>query len=193
MSRAVPPIYQLGAGSRPARRPARPQPLAEHSLKPRLAVLATSTAEVVRFAGGWLVDQGLAGWEVSVLTMDHGDSPPLRILGASGHDLDAVLASPVPLGHCLRAIAISAGLYDRDPRVRRIVLNARQARSAGVRLWGDTGPAGTGSGAGRVRYRLSLAARAFKAQALAAACVPGETAAGFEVFRDLDAPVAAAL
>jgi hypothetical protein len=184
MSRAASPIYQLGAGSRPARRPARPQPLAEHSLKPRLAVLAPSTAEVVRFAGGWLVDQALAGWEVNVLTVDHGDSPPLRILGASGHDLDAVLASPVPLGHCLRAIAISADLYDSDPRVRRIVLNARQARSADVRLWGD---------AGRVRHRLSLAARAFKAQALAAACVGSDTAADFEVFRELDAPVAAAL
>jgi AcrR family transcriptional regulator len=117
----------------------------------------------------------------------------LRILGASGHDLGTVLASPVPLGHCLRAIAISADLYDRDPRVRRIVLNARQARSAEVRLWGDARPAGTGGGAGRMRHRLSLAARAFKAQALAAARVPGEAAADVEVFRDLDAPAAAAL
>jgi hypothetical protein len=44
-----------------------------------------------------------------------------------------------------------------------------------------------------MRHRLSLAARAFKAQALAAARVPGEAVADVEVFRDLDAPVAAAL
>ena len=51
MPRAATPIYQLETGDRPARRPSRPQPLAEHSLKPRLAVLAPSTTEVLRFAG----------------------------------------------------------------------------------------------------------------------------------------------
>ena len=53
--------------------------------------------------------------------------------------------------------------------------------------------AGQGRGAGRVRHRLSLAARAFKAQALAAARIPGDAAADVEVFRTLDSPVAAAL
>jgi hypothetical protein len=192
MSRAATPIYQLAAGDRPARRPARPRPPADHSLKPRLAVLAPSTTDVLRFAGGWLVDQGLAGWEVNVLTADHGDLQPLRILGALGHDLDTVLESPAPLGHCLRAIAIPADFYDADERARRIVRNACQARSADVRLWGDGQPAGQG-GAGRVRHRLSLAARAFKAQALAAARVSAEAATDVEVFRLLDSPAAAAL
>jgi len=73
------------------------------------------------------------------------------------------------------------------------VLNARQARSAEVRLWGDARQAGAGGDTGRMRHRLSLAARAFKAQALAAARMPGEAATDVEVFRDLDAPVAAAL
>jgi hypothetical protein len=192
MSRAATPIHQLAAGDRAARRPARPQPPADHSLKPRLAVLAPSATDVLRFAGGWLVDQGLAGWEVNVLTTDHGDLQPLRILGALGHDLDTVLESPAPLGHCLRAIAIPADFYDADERARRIVRNACQARSADVRLWGDGQSAGQG-GAGRVRHRLSLAARAFKAQALAAARVTGEAATDVEVFHTLGAPAAAAL
>jgi hypothetical protein len=192
MSRAATPVSQLRQGARPARRPARP-PLAEHSLKPRLAVLAPSTADVLRFAGGWLVDQGLAGWEVNVLTTDHGDLEPLRILGALGHDLDTVLESPAPLGHCLRAIAIPADFYHADERARRIVRNACQARAADVRLWGDGQPPAQGGGAGQVRHRLSLAARAFKAQALAAARVTGESVTDVEVFHTLGAPVAAAL
>ena len=192
MSRAATPLYRLGEGGRPARRPARP-PVADHSLKPRLAVLAPSTTDVLRFAGGWLVDQGLAGWEVNVLTTDHGDPQPLRILGAHAHDLDTVLTSPAPLGHCLRAIAIPADFYDCDERARRLVRNARQARSADVRLWDDSQSAGQGRGAGRVRHRLSLAARAFKAQALAAARVTAEAATDVEVFRMLDSRAAAAL
>ena len=35
---------------------------------------------------GWLFDQGMAGWEVNVLTVDHSGTWPLRILGALGHD-----------------------------------------------------------------------------------------------------------
>jgi hypothetical protein len=192
MSRAASPIQRPVAGNPPARRPAGPQIAAEHSLKPRMAVIAPSTTELVRFAGGWLVDQGLAGWEVNVLTADHGDLRPLHILGARGHDLEPVLASPVALGQCLRAVVISADLYDSDARVRRMARNAREARSADVRLWGDVRPTGLGRGGRPVRHRLSLAARAFKAQALAAACIPDEAVTDVEVFRSLSSPVAAA-
>src|ERR1700688_3322744 len=57
-------------------------PPIQHSLRPRLAVLAPSVVEVVRSAGGWLFDRAMAGWNVTVITSDHSDSRPLQILGA---------------------------------------------------------------------------------------------------------------
>jgi hypothetical protein len=42
--------------------------LLRHSLRPRLAVLAPCISEAVRSAGGWLFDQVMAGWDVTVLT-----------------------------------------------------------------------------------------------------------------------------
>lgn len=188
MSRAATSVHWLVTSTPSARRPARPQPAAERYPKPGMAVIAPSIAAVVRFAGGWLVDQGLAGWEVNVLTPDHGDPRPLRILGARAHHLDSALASPGAPGQCLRAIVISADLYDSDARVRRMVLNAYEANSAEVRLWGDTRPADLGPGARPVRHQLSLAARAFKAHAMAAARIRCEAATDIEVFRSLGVP-----
>src|SRR5258708_22935893 len=84
------------------------------SAKPRVAAVARDAAEVVRFAGGWLFDQAMAGWEVNVLTRDDGNLQSLRILGAHPHDLAPVLESTAALGQCLRAIAIPAQLYLSD-------------------------------------------------------------------------------
>jgi hypothetical protein len=147
-----------------------------------MAVLAPSAAEVVRFAGGWLFDQGMAGWEVNVLTRDHSDPRALRILGAQAHDLDTTLASPVVLGPCLQAIAVRSDLYSSDARVRRMVRNVLDAGPAELRLWGDMQPASLVRGAKPVLHQLSMAARAFKAEALAAASVSAEPAADAEVF-----------
>jgi hypothetical protein len=147
-----------------------------------MTTLAPSTAEAVRSAGGWLFDQVLAGWDVTVVTADHGDPRPLHILGVRARDLDSILAIPV-LGPCLQAIAVHTDLYDADERVRRMVLTAAEAGAADVRLWGGSCPADFDGGADPVSHRLSLAARAFKAQAMAAALLPAEPPAETEVFR----------
>jgi hypothetical protein len=139
-------------------------------------------AEVVRFAGGWLFDQVMAGWDVTVLTADHPDARPLEILGARAADLETVLARQVR-GSCLQAIAVRAELYDSDARVRRMVREALEEPSAEVRLWDEGWRADLDGAAGPVRHRLSVAARAFKAQALAAAAVPADPGADTEVFR----------
>ena len=47
----------------------------------RLDVVAPSVPEVVRFAGGWLVDRVMAGWDVTVLIDTNEDLRPLEILG----------------------------------------------------------------------------------------------------------------
>lgn len=138
--------------------------------------------EVVRFAGGWLFDRVMAGWDVTVLTADRADARPLRILGARAAWLEPVLASPVR-GPRPKAIAVHADLYDCDERVRLMVLDALDEGRVEVSVWGDRWAVGADDWTGSVRHRLSLAARAFKAQAMAAAAMPADGEEPVEVFR----------
>src|SRR5512139_2272821 len=132
------------------------------TLRHRLVLVTPTSAEAVRLAGGWLFDRSMAGWEVIVLRADHADAralQALRILGARGALLEPVLASPVR-GPWPQSIAVHAGLYRSDPRVRRIVQDARGDGSAEVRFWGDHRPLDAGDGQGaELTHRLSLAAR----------------------------------
>lgn len=148
-------------------------------------VVAPSVTEVVRFAGGWLFDQGMAGWDVTVLRSDHADPRPLRILGARVASLEPVLASPVR-GPRSQAAAVHADLYDSDPRVRRMVRGAVDEDMGEVRIWGHRPAGEDGDGDGSVPHRLSLAARAFKAQALAAVAVPDTAEGAVELFRGVE-------
>jgi hypothetical protein len=149
-------------------------------------------ADAVRCAGGWLFDRVAAGWDVTVLTADHADPRPLRILGARPADLHCALSSPVR-GPRPRAIAVCGGLYGSDPRVRRMVTRARD-ETVEITLWDGTGPleetAGPAGEGEWLPHRLSVAARAFKAQAMAAAAVPADAAGTTEFFRR-DEPVGA--
>jgi hypothetical protein len=156
--------------------------LLRHSLRPRLAVMAPCISEAVRSAGGWLFDQVMAGWDVTVLTADDADARPLQILGVRATDLETVLARQVR-GSCLQGIAVRTDLYGADARIRRMVSEALDSGLAEVRLWGKGCPGGLDEEAGLVWHRLSFAARAFKAQALAAAAVPGEGSEETEEFR----------
>jgi hypothetical protein len=64
-----------------------------------------------------------------------------------------------------------------------MVLTAFDEGLAEIRFWGDLRPEDLDGGADPVRHRLSVAARAFKAQALAAAAAPAGPNADIEVFR----------
>ena len=161
---------------------ASPEPPARHSLRPRLTAIAPSAGEAVQQAGGWLFDQVMAGWDVTVISVDRGDPRPLHILGVRACVLDTALAAPV-FGACLQAVALRSDLYHADARVRRLVLTAAEAGDTEIRLWGDLWPADFADEADPVSHRLSLAARAFKAQALAAAAVAPEPPMDTEVFR----------
>jgi hypothetical protein len=151
----------------------------------RLAVVASSVIDVVRFAGGWLFDRAMAGWDVSVLLTDladHPDGRPLQILGAQIVDLEEALASvesrPRP-----QALAAAADLFGCDPRVRRGVLQALDHGVTEVTLWGETWPAELDDCVGLVQHRLSRAAQTFKAKALAAAALPYGSVGHIETFR----------
>jgi hypothetical protein len=156
-------------------------------LRYRLVVIAPSIVGVVRCAGGWLFDQVMAGWDVTVLTADQADPRPLRILGADAADLEAALASPVR-DSSPQAIAFQADLYDSDARVCRMVRAGLHSGSAEVRLWGGPWPADLDGQAGPVRHQLSVAAQAFKAQALAVLGAPADPGEVSEVFRATSVP-----
>ena len=60
----------------------------EPDMRYRLDVVASNVVDVVKFAGGWLFDRAMAGWDVTVLLTDHPDDRPLHILGAQTLDLE---------------------------------------------------------------------------------------------------------
>lgn len=168
-------------GRRRVRRPVGPalSTAIQYSLRKRVLVIAPDLVAVVRCTGGWLFDLVMGGWDVCVHTADHADPRPLRILGACADDLETVLAGQ-PRGWGLQVIAVQADLYSSDWRIQQLVRQARSACLTEVRLWGDDPPAGA---AGPVSHQLSLAARAFKAHALAAAAAaPADVSQETEVF-----------
>lgn len=134
----------------------------------RLDVVAPTVLDAVRFAGGWIYDRVMAGWDVTVLVGRDEDVRPLQVLGARTLDLESVLESWQERPHP-QTVAVAADLFGRDERVRRGVLGALDQGATEVTLWGATLPAELGSSVDSVEHRLSAAARAFKAQALAAA------------------------
>ena len=148
----------------------------------RLHVVAATVVDVVNFAGGWLFDRAMAGWDVTVLVADHPDDRPLQILGARVLDLENALSSvedrPRP-----QALAAAADLFGCDARVRQGVLQALDHGATEVTLWGDACPAELGESVSLVQHRLSMAAGIFKSQALAAARVPHGSIGHTEIFR----------
>lgn len=162
----------------------------EHSLRPRLTAVGPSAADVVRRAGGWLFDQAMAGWDVTVITTDHADPRPLRILGARGRDVE-ILHALRTAGACLQSVAVRGDLYESDPLVREMVLMAARAGRAEIRLWGEDWAPDTADVAGQPRlvaHQLSLAAQAFKARALGAYGMGGP-GGDVELFRRGDLPL----
>lgn len=97
--------------------------------------------------------------------------------------LQPVLASWSDRPHP-QTVAVSAELIEGDERVRAHVRTALDHGMTEVTLWGERCPADLNNDVDTVRHELSAAARAFKAQALAAA---NDIEAGFvghtETFR----------
>lgn len=146
----------------------------------RLDVVAPCVVDAVRFAGGWLVDRVMAGWDVTVLIGADEDVRPLAILGVETIALESVLESWEDRPHP-QTVAVAADLFNTDERVRRGVLGALEQGHTEVTLWGDECPADLSV---EVRHELSAAARAFKAQALAAVNHPEARGVGHtEAFR----------
>ncbi len=152
----------------------------------RLDVVSASVPDVVKFAGGWLVDRVMAGWDVTVLIDGDEDLRPLEILGVDTADLEGALEMWADRPHP-HTVAVAADVFSTDVRVRRGVLDALDQGLTEVTLWGEHCPVELDDTVGSVRHQLSAAARAFKAQALAAidplAAVADEVVDDAETFR----------
>ncbi|MHA3020337.1 hypothetical protein ACXPWS_08680 [Mycobacterium sp. BMJ-28] len=147
----------------------------------RLDVVAPSVADVVRSAGGWLVDRVMAGWDVTVLISGQDDPRPLRILGVQTGDLEAAMREWEERPHP-QTVAVAADLFATDARVREGVLGALDQGLTEVTLWGESWPQELDSTVDAVLHELSAAARAFKAHALTAIGAQ-ESVGRVEVFR----------
>lgn len=139
----------------------------------RLNVVAPNVDDAVRAAGGWMFDRVMAGWDVRVMVAEGGDFRPLRIIGAEIADLETELVRG-PAGTHPNALAVAAELYGRDGRIREGVRQALEHGGTEVTLWGDFWPSELDRSVGSVQHRLTVAARAFKAQALTAAGIADE-------------------
>src|SRR5262245_13171056 len=146
----------------------RPAVAASPVYRYQLNVIASNPAEVVRAAGGWLCDRARAGWDVNVLVAERGDARALSILGATAIDLEGEFGLLVKAAASGSALAVSAGLLGSDTRVRDEVLRALKRWAAEIRVLGEVRPDGPGPQFEPVERRMSCAARAFKAHALAA-------------------------
>ena len=138
-------------------------------LRYQLNVVASTTEEVVRSAGGWLCDRAMAGWDVNILVAEGGDVRPLTILGATALDLDTGFVPMVRSASRIGALAVSADVLAADPNVRDEVLRVLKQELTEITVWGRQWPPELGRQAKSVQHRVSSAARAFKSHALAAA------------------------
>jgi hypothetical protein len=151
-----------------------------HLLRHRLVVFGPNTGQIVRYSGGWLFDRMMAGWDVTAVVADHPDTRALEILGATVVDLEAAMSAPVR-GPLPQLVAIDMSLCESDRRIRDGVRSMRQRRAVDLWLWGENDN-DSDPGLSIVQHRLSLAAKAFKARALAATPDCGGPVDGVERF-----------
>ncbi len=123
----------------------------------------------------------MAGWHVTVAVRNPEDARPLRILGADTVDLEAALSSPY--GPMPELIAVAIDLYESDERIRTGAREALDGNLTRIALWGEALPSELDREFESIQHRLSLAARAFKSHALAAASLPYTAPGATECFR----------
>jgi hypothetical protein len=142
------------------------------STRYQLCVAAHDVGELVAFAGGWMCDRTLAGWDVSVALSEPHDLRPLQILGITTLVTHQRFAS-VSDGGATASIAVAPVIFENNHHIRGMVLEALDQPAIEVTFWGPSTPSDLHGQLARRQHRLSGAARAFKAHALAAAAVRG--------------------
>ncbi|MEU4312823.1 hypothetical protein [Nocardia sp. NPDC024068] len=152
-----------------------------HPLRHRLAIVAPNTLDAVRYAGGFIFDRMMGGWEVIAVLTEHDDVRPLEILGATVLDLPTAMASPVH-DTWPESVLLAPDVFVSDEWVRTGAIACLDNGLAEFAVWGDELPAELACRVASAHHRLSSAAQAFKRCALGAAGVPESGDADVEVF-----------
>ncbi|BBZ41491.1 hypothetical protein [Mycobacterium conspicuum] len=155
------------------------------AIRHRLFVLCDTAAEVICAAGGWLFDQALAGCETIALVNDRTNNRALRIVGA-----EAIALHTPQARAALRArpdtLMVAANLFRHDEQVRHRTLEAIDEGQTKVMLCGNGWPTEFEGLGTSVHHRLSIAAQAFKKQALGAAGASTNLVGLVETFGGID-------
>lgn len=152
-----------------------------NSTRYQLWVVARDVGELVDLAGGWMCDRVLAGWDVSVAVSEPRDLRPLHILGITtlvSHERFRSMTD----GGVTASIALAPGILENGDHIRGMVRHALDHGAIEVTFWGPSIPTDLHGRLDRRQYRLSGAARAFKAQAHAALGVRGAALSATEDF-----------
>ncbi|MBF6352264.1 MULTISPECIES: hypothetical protein [Nocardia] len=152
-----------------------------HPLRHRLAIVAPNTVDAVRYAGGFIFDRMMGGWEVVAVLTEHDDVRPLEILGATVLDLTTALASPV---HATwpESVLLAPDVFVTNEWVRRGAIDCLDKGLTELAVWGDDLPDELACRVFTAHHRLSTAARAFKRCALGAAGIPERADENLETF-----------
>ena len=152
----------------------------------QLNVIAADVCDVVQSVGGWLFDRSMLGWRVNAWLIHHNDDTrALRILGVQTSDLTPALLSVDDGVERPAGLAIASDLLGTDQCIDAFLDQALQVGETEVSLWGGSPSA---EGIHCTRYRLSDAARTFKAHALAAAGLMDAQIGPFELLLRSDYP-----
>lgn len=147
-----------------------------------IAVDVVDVRDAVRSAGGWLCDRVRAGWNVTVTVPDGTDVRPLTILGVTTRSASDEVPEASDPAEMPAAMALAADVLAQDARLLKDVLKTLDRGTVEVTIWGERLPSALADRVDSVRYRLSAAARAFKAQALVAAGEPAQSVEPTEEF-----------
>ncbi|MFI1464306.1 hypothetical protein [Nocardia carnea] len=152
-----------------------------HPLRHRLAIVAPNTVDAVQYAGGFIFDRMMAGWEVVAVLTEHDDVRPLEILGATVLDLTTALASPV---HATwpESVLLAPDVFVTNEWVRRGAIDCLDKGLSELAVWGDDLPDELACRVSSAHHRLSTAARAFKRCALGAAGIAERADEDLEIF-----------
>lgn len=140
----------------------------------RLTVLGRTVADTVTSVGGFLCDHSMAGWRVQVHLEDPADQQPLRVLGVTATALEQVVVRPAS-EEWPDVVLIAADLFATQDRIRRHASVAHLKSSTQVAMWGGEPDFVPSAEWLPSEYRLSYAARAFKARAVGGHVPVGRT------------------
>ncbi|MHC9297228.1 hypothetical protein ACRCUN_32615 [Mycobacterium sp. LTG2003] len=134
-----------------------------------LNVVGSGVGDLVSSVGGWLFDRAMAGWNVNVALSEPDVNAALGILGLKTVEPKGRWQSMTGGPEHVAMTLIATDRFDADDDVRLRGLTALRSGAGTLAFWGVAGPGQLGGQVHRAQYRLSAAARAFKAHALAAA------------------------